>query len=255
VKATVFITGGGGDIGAAAGAVLAAAGHPVVLADVDLSMAQQHASQIVEAGGRALGLVADVTDPDSLETALDAGVAELGPLGHVVAAAGVISTTPFLEVDAAVWRRTIEINLTGTFLTLQASGRRLVANGGGSIVAISSVAGRGGRADAADYAASKAGVISLTRSAALALAPSNVRVNAVCPGVVRTQMTEAIHEQRASAAGITPEESLTRMAATIPLGRVIGTEELAGTIEFLLSDAAAYITGQALNVCGGLEFN
>ncbi len=254
MKAMVFITGGGGDIGAAAGAVLAAAGHPVVLADVDLSMAQQHALQIVEAGGLALGLAADVTSAGSLETALDAGVAELGPLGHVVAAAGVISTAPFLEVDATVWRRTIEINLTGAFLTLQAGGRRLVANGG-SMVAVSSVAGRGGRADAADYAASKAGVISLTRSAALALAPSNVRVNAVCPGVVRTQMTEAIHEQRASAAGITPEESLTRMAATIPLGRVVGTEELAGTIEYLLSGAAAYITGQALNVCGGLEFN
>ncbi len=120
---------------------------------------------------------------------------------------------------------------------------------------LTSVAGRGPRTDCSDYAASKAGLISLVQSAAVSLASHSIQVNAVCPGVVHTPMTRAIHEQRATKQGITVEESLARLVDRIPLGRIETPEEVSDAIWFLLSDAARYVTGQALNVCGGLAFD
>ena len=112
-----------------------------------------------------------------------------------------------------------------------------------------------GARSATDYAASKAGVISLVRSAALALAADRITVNAVCPGIVDTDMTRAIHVDRARLARVTPVESLASLAATIPLGRIETVEDVANAVAFLLSSEGSYITGQALNVCGGLEFD
>ena len=152
--------------------------------------------------------------------------------------------------------RTLAVNLKGTFLTIQAIARQMVdSSRGGSLVAISSVAGRSGRPSATDYAASKAGVISLVRSAALALAADRITVNAVCPGIVDTDMTRAIHVDRARSAGVTPVESLASLVATIPLGRIETVEDVANAVAFLLSSEGRDITGQALNVCGGLEFD
>jgi NAD(P)-dependent dehydrogenase (short-subunit alcohol dehydrogenase family) len=126
--------------------------------------------------------------------------------------------------------------------------------GGGAIVNIASVAGmRSGPLHS--YGPAKAGVISLTRSAALAFAQHNITVNAVCPGVVDTPLTRKIHEDRAQALGITPEESLARMIARIPLGRIESPDDIASAVSFLCSPDAAYITGQALNVCGGMEMD
>ena len=211
---------------------------------------------IARAGGLAWSGAADVTDPASIEAALDAAERDLGAIRHVVTAAGVIRKAPFLELTPEAWDRTLDVNLKGTWLVLQRVARRMVAAGRpGSFVAISSISGRSGRATSADYAASKAGVISLVKSAALALAPHGIRVNAVCPGVVDTPMTTAIHEQNARELGITPEESLGRMLAMVPLGRLETPDEVADAIAFLISDAARYVTGQALNVCGGIEMD
>ena len=126
---------------------------------------------------------------------------------------------------------------------------------GGATVVVASVAGRGPRADSSDYAASKAGLISLVRSAASSLAAANIQVNAVCPGIVDTPMTHSIYRERAARRGISVEESLAGLADTIPLGRIESPQEVAEVIWFLLSDAASYMTGQALNVCGGLAFD
>lgn len=254
--AVVLITGGAGGIGAAVAQNLARDGAHVAVADLDLARAEQIASEIATSGGRASAHRLDVASGESVQETVADIRARCGTITHAVAAAGIIATRSFLDLTADEWDRTLAVNLRGTFLTFQAVARQLVdGSRGGSLVAISSVAGRGGRPNATDYAASKAGVISLVRSAALALAANGITVNAVCPGIVDTDMTRAIHAERAILAGMTPKESLARLAATIPLGRMETAEDVAHAVAFLLSSEGSYITGQALNVCGGLEFD
>jgi NAD(P)-dependent dehydrogenase (short-subunit alcohol dehydrogenase family) len=254
--AVVLVTGGAGGIGAAVAQNLALDGAHVAVADRDAARAEAIASDIVWSGGLASAHGIDVADAESVRDAVADITARFGTITHAVAAAGIIATHPFLDLTADEWDRTLAVNLRGTFLTLQAVARLLVdGSRGGSLVAISSVAGRGGRPTESDYAASKAGVISLVRSAALALAANGITVNAVCPGIVDTEMTRAIHAERARLAGVTPEESLARLAATIPLGRMETAEDVAHAVAFLLSSEGSYITGQAINVCGGLEFD
>jgi NAD(P)-dependent dehydrogenase (short-subunit alcohol dehydrogenase family) len=173
-----------------------------------------------------------------------------------VTCAGVLKIHDFLDLPKETWDMTLAVNLTGTFLVFQAVARRLVAaDQKGKLVGLSSVAGRSGRPNVVDYAASKAGVISVVRSAALALARHGINVNAVCPGVVDTPMTRDIHVGRAQLAGITVEESLNSMLKTIPLGRIQTPDDVADVVLFLLSDAANYVTGQAINADGGIEMD
>jgi NAD(P)-dependent dehydrogenase (short-subunit alcohol dehydrogenase family) len=254
--AVVLVTGGAGGIGAAVAKNLARDGAQVGVADRDLARAAQIASEIAASGGRASAHRIDVASSESVRDTVAEIRARFGTITHAVAAAGIIVTRSFLDLTADEWDATLAVNLRGTFLTFQAVAQQLVdGSRGGSLVAISSVAGRGGRPSAVDYAASKAGVISVVRSAALALAANGITVNAVCPGIVDTDMTRAIHAERATLTGVTAEESLARLAATIPLGRMETADDVAHAVAFLLSSEGSYITGQALNVCGGLEFD
>jgi NAD(P)-dependent dehydrogenase (short-subunit alcohol dehydrogenase family) len=252
---TAVVTGAGGGIGRACARELAAQGARVALLDVSAETAGLTARAIGDAGGTTAVYLVDVTDADAVEDALRRAEDDLGPVTLAVGAHGIVRNHPFLDLPARDWDATMAVNLKGMFLLLQKAARRALAHGGGAMVAVSSVAGRGPRPTCADYAASKAGVISLVRSAAMALAEHDIRVNAVCPGVVDTDMTRAIHRQKAEIDGITPEESFARQAAKIPMGRIETPEEIAGVVAFLLSAQSSYITGQALNVCGGLEMN
>jgi NAD(P)-dependent dehydrogenase (short-subunit alcohol dehydrogenase family) len=182
-------------------------------------------------------------------------VAEFGAIDGLVACAGIVHIKPLLELTQDEWLRMIDVNLNGMFFSLQAAGAKMVNDRGGSIVLFSSVAGRSGRSLAAHYAAAKTGVLSLTKSAAAAFAPT-VRVNAICPGVVLTDMWERNLEERAALDGEdAAREFLEKTLAASPLGRPGEPSEIASAAMFLLSNASSFITGQALNVDGGLEMD
>jgi NAD(P)-dependent dehydrogenase (short-subunit alcohol dehydrogenase family) len=157
-----------------------------------------------------------------------------------------------MEITEEEWDQVLDLNLKAAFFCLQAAGRVMMAQRGGCIINMTSISGLGPRPDQTHYAAAKAGVISLTTSAALTFAPHGITVNAICPGIVDTPLTRQIHLDRGHLAGISPEESLARKVAQIPLGRIETPEDVAGVIAFLVSPDGAYITGQTIVVDGGM---
>lgn len=253
---TAVITGAAQGMGSRIAERLAELGAAVALWDFNTDGAQAQAENLRAHGHLATAATCDVSDSVSVAAALHATCEELGTPTLVVTAAGIARARPFLEVAAYEFERQLAVNLTGTFLTMQACANAMVSAGlPGSMVGISSVAGRGPRPDLTAYAASKAGVISVVRSAAVALAGHAITVNAICPGVVDTEMTRQTQQQRAAELGITEAEAYARLAGRIPLGRIQTPDDVADVILFLLSAQACYVTGQSVNACGGLEFD
>jgi acetoin reductase-like protein len=247
-----LVTGAGQGIGRAIALRLARDGFAVALADINTNAMNEVQKEITGAGEQALAITADLTQRSQLQQVIAQSL-ELGELTTLVNNAGRVFTRPFLEVTEEEWDQTLALDLKAVFFAMQFAARCMSA--GGRIVNIASISGRSGRPDQTPYAAAKAGVISLTKSAALAFASQGITVNAVCPGVVDTPLTRRIHENRAKVLGITPEESLARMVARIPLGRLETTDDVANAVSFLCSSDASYITGQSLNVCGGMEMH
>jgi NAD(P)-dependent dehydrogenase (short-subunit alcohol dehydrogenase family) len=243
----VLVTGGADGLGRATVDRLARDGYPVVVTDVNGPGAQAAAAEINERGQTALGLKMDVTDPASVDGAVTRAVSEFGGLIGLVNNAGVGRAVPFLEMSEADWDWVFQVNCKGTFLTSKAVLPHLVAQGRGSVVNMSSIAGRDGYPLWAHYTASKHAIIGLTRALARELGPMGVRVNAVCPGAIATQMWGAEAQQTDD-----PEAALATMAASMPLRRPQTAADVAAAVAFLLSDDAASITGQSLGVDGGL---
>jgi NAD(P)-dependent dehydrogenase (short-subunit alcohol dehydrogenase family) len=250
------VTGAATGIGRAVASMLGRTGHSVAVCDIDQSGADHVAATIRDDGGRAVGIGMDVASPAAVSDAVQRTLTTFGTPTSVVCAAGIMRVSPFLELEPAVWTNTLQVNLTGTFLVMQACARTMVESGvPGSMVAVASVAARGPRADASDYAASKAGVVSVVQSAAVALAPYGIRVNAVCPGMVDTPMTQRNLAARAAERSTSPDQILASMLEGVPMGRLASTVEIGAVIRSLLSDDFSYVTGQAVNVDGGLEFD
>ncbi|MDO8188182.1 SDR family NAD(P)-dependent oxidoreductase [Conexibacter sp. JD483] len=250
---TLIVTGAAAGLGRATAATVAQAGARVVLSDLPGEPLDAAVAELRAAGAEALARPARIGDRDEVRALVADTVAD-GGLHGVVACAGIAGTRPFAELPREEWDAVVNVNATGMFDLVQAAGAALPE--GGAMVLFSSVAGRGGRADAPHYAASKAAVISLARSAALAFGPAGVRVNAICPGVIFTRMweerIEGLDRELGAGAGQRYLDELTERMALKRLGT---PQEIANATLFLLSDAAAYVTGQALNVCGGLEFD
>ena len=250
-----LVTGAAQGIGRAIARRLAAAGYSVALADLNAEGLAAVQAEIAAASGAALCITADLYHLDQVQRVVDTAAA-WGRLSALVNNAGRVLTQPLLEVTEADWDAIHDLDLKSAFFTLQFVARRMVAEQTpGRIVSIASISGRSGRPDQTAYAAAKAGIISVTRSAALALAPHGITVNAVAPGIVDTPVTRRVHEVRSAALGITAEESLARMVTRIPLGRIETPEDVAGAVAFLCSPEGGYITGQTLNVCGGMEMD
>jgi len=247
-----LVTGAGQGIGRGIALRLAREGFDVAVLDVNHQTARAVCGEVQASGARAMALVVDLLDVQAIQPAIQRLVQEMGRLDVLVNNAGNVPITPLLEITEAEWDRVLDLNLKASFFCLQAAGRVMMAQRSGCIVNMTSISGLGPRPVQTHYAAAKAGVISLTTSAALTFAPYRITVNAVCPGVVDTPLTQQIHVDRSRLAGITLEESLARKVSHIPLGRIETPEDVAGVVAFLVSPDGAYITGQTIVVDGGM---
>ena len=245
---SVFVTGAASPngIGFAAAARVAAEGACVTITDIDGAGAETRATELREQGYEALGLAHDVTSEEHWQDVVAQAVARFGGIDGLVNNAGIAILRPVAEVGLAEWERQIAINLTGTFIGCRTAIAQMRAQGrGGAIVNVSSVAGLVGMRRTSAYAASKGGVRLLGKTLALEVAPDNIRVNSVHPGVTETDIQIEVRASNPDASG--------QIAASVPLGRTAAPTELAAAIAFLLSDDASYVTGTELVVDGGLS--
>jgi NAD(P)-dependent dehydrogenase (short-subunit alcohol dehydrogenase family) len=237
-----LVTGAGQGMGAAIATRLEAGGFAVAVNDLVAENAHAVAERI---GGRAYPF--DVADPEAAAAAVAAIEADLGPVDVLVANHAYMTMAPFEATSAGEWARTIDVNLLGTATLLELCAPGMVARGFGRVVVIASEWGVTGWPNATPYAASKGGLISLVKSAARALGPHGVAVNAIAPGITDTPQLQV----DADDAGISLAEMIERYAADIPLGRVGRPEDIAETVAFLCSEAAIALVGQVVQPNGG----
>src|SRR5215469_14290614 len=248
-----LVTGAGAGIGRAITLGMAEAGASVAAADIDLAGAQRTAAEAAGSNRRAIAIEADCGDVVSIDAMVARTIAELGRLDVIVNNAGVTRYAYIMDLTETDWDRIHRVNARGVFFCLQRAAREMIRQGGGRIVNIASIAGRGyaGTSNAA-YAASKGAVIALTKTAAQQLGRYNINVNAICPGVTRTELGARNAVTRAAERGITVEELQAQQEAGIPIRRANTPDDIAAMAVFLTSPAARNITGQAYNVDGGL---
>ncbi len=247
------VTGGAKGIGRACCLRFAAEYARVAVLDVAVAEAEAVAAGCEKLSGRpALALACNVMDKDSVTTAIAAVTAAWGRIDVLVASAGIYSGQPLAEVPLPEWQKVIDVDLTGVFLCNQAVAPIMMQQRVGSIVNISSMAGKTSWPASAQYSAAKSGVIGLTRSVAQELARYGAHCNAVCPGNTETGMARGVAETIGARAGISAEQWLAARAGDCPMGRFAKPEEIAGVVAFLASEDAAYINGQAIEVDGGV---
>jgi meso-butanediol dehydrogenase / (S,S)-butanediol dehydrogenase / diacetyl reductase len=248
-----IVTGAAQGIGRAISLQLVHDGATVAVADLNEAGAQRVAEEINRAGGRAFATRVDVADAASMAQLVERTAHELGRLDVMVANAGIIQVKPFLEITTEEWDRTFAVNVRGVFLSFQAAARQLIAQGeGGRLLATASIAAKMGSPYQAHYQSSKAAVVGMVRSVAWELGSHGITANCYCPGIVDTAMWQYIDQERGKLMGRQPGELLKEMGTRSPLGRVEVPEDVAPLVSFLASEESRFITGQAINVCGGV---
>ncbi len=236
-----LVTGASRGIGRAIALAMSRLGAVVVATDVLGDEVREVAAEIERAGGRAAPIAVDITDAAAVNAAVAMALDRFGRLDILVNNAGVTRDNLLARMKREDWQFVIDVNLTGAFNCMQAVMRPMMKQRSGRIISISSVVGQMGNAGQANYGASKAGLIGLSKSLAREIAGRNVTVNVVAPGLVDTQMTRVL-----------PETVRNEWAAKVPLGRLGTAEDVASAVCFLASDEAGYITGQVLAVNGGM---
>ncbi|MFV0497621.1 MAG: SDR family NAD(P)-dependent oxidoreductase [Candidatus Fimivivens sp.] len=257
-----IVTGAGQGIGKAISLKLAEAGANVAVVDISMDNAKQTASEVSAHGVKGKAYKVDVTDPEAMDTLADTVAKEWGSLDIIVNNAGIGHCVLFQDSNLEQFNRLIDVNLKGVYNGCHAAIKHMIKQKSGKIVNVSSAAGKKGYIYHSLYSPTKFGVIGLTQALAIEAASSNINVNAICPGIVRTPIWEKnlsdmipdgenmdeIQEQREQLFNATLEQS-------IPLGRPQSAEDMANGVLFLCSEMAANITGQALNINGGQLFN
>jgi 2-hydroxycyclohexanecarboxyl-CoA dehydrogenase len=244
---TVVVTGGGGGIGGATCRRFAREGAKVAIYDLNPEAAEKVAAQIQGEGGEAVAFCCDITDRASVDAAVQATLAKLGPIDVLVNNAGWDVFKPFTKTEPAQWDRLIAINLTGALHMHHAVLPGMVARKAGRIVNIASDAARVGSSGEAVYAACKGGLVAFSKTLAREHARHGITVNVVCPGPTDTALFADYKEGAGN-----PEKLMEAFTRSIPLGRIGQPEDLPGAILFFASDDAAFVTGQVLSVSGGL---
>jgi meso-butanediol dehydrogenase/(S,S)-butanediol dehydrogenase/diacetyl reductase len=244
-----LITGGASGLGLAIARRMVEDGARVAIADVSAATLARATDSL---GGPHLGISCDVRSPDAVQATVGQTVAAFGSLDTLVVSAGVIHIKPLAEVSEADWDLTLDVNLKGAFLAMQAAAPHLVESGRGRMIAISSDAGKRGFSWINAYCASKFGLVGLVESMAVELAPHRVTVNAVCPvGAPSTGMGRQVLDWKVQATGRTPEQVLAAAARTNPVGRNATEADVVEAVMFLLGDGASFLTGLALDIDGG----
>ena len=250
----IIVTGAGRGIGRAIASGLAAAGARVVIADIDPATTEATAAEIRAAGGSAIGIAADVTSRASIRSLIAETVAHHGRLDAMVNNAGIAQVKPFNDITEDDWHRVMDVNALSVLIGTQEAAKQFIAQGGGGkIINTASIAGKQGYEPLAHYSASKFAVVALTQAAARAFGRDRINVNAICPGVVATDMWKLI-DKGFRDEGLTSRdnEAFEGFSADILLGRPSQADDLVGVSVFLASSGSDYMTGQSLLVDGGM---
>jgi 3-oxoacyl-[acyl-carrier protein] reductase len=238
---TALVTGGAQGIGKAIALALARAGADVAVSDINLDKAGETAAEVAALGVKSAAIEGNVANPESAQAMVDKAVAELGKLDILVNNAGITRDNLIMRMKEEDWDLVLDVNLKGSFNCSKAALKHMSKARSGRIINIASVVGAMGNAGQANYVASKAGLIGLTKTIAREYSSRNITANAVAPGFIDTAMTQAL-----------PEKVREELMKQIPLGRLGTSEDVAGAVKFLASDSAAYITGQVIHVNGGM---
>jgi NAD(P)-dependent dehydrogenase (short-subunit alcohol dehydrogenase family) len=247
-----IVTGAGRGIGRATALELARLGADIVVAELDRATAERTAVAVKELGRRVSVVPTDVTSRTDLKAMTEHTRTEFGRIDILVNNAGIYRAALPLDITEEHWDAVMNINARAVFFASQAVLPTMIAQQRGTIISLASMAGKTGSRTNLPYNASKAAVISITKSLALAHAADGIRVNCVCPGFVETDMWTAVTREQSALLGLSPEDFNRQRAAQVPLGRMERPEDVANVIGFLASDRAGYMTGQAINVTGGL---
>lgn len=236
----VIITGSGRGIGRATAEMFAAQGAKVVISDMDKDVCDEAAAEIAKTGAETMGIVCNITNREQVDAMMQAVIDKWGQIDCVVNNAGLTKDGLFLRMKPEQWSLAIDVNLTGTYQVSHAAVQHMRKKKKGTIINMSSIA-RGGNPGQVNYSAAKAGIVGFTSALGKELGPMGIRVNAVAPGFIETRLTDAI-----------PDKLVDEMVKQIPMKRTGKPEDIAKAVLFLASDLSAYMTGQTIDVNGGL---